>query len=99
MSAPANVQAALDKCRSILKAECDPFAPTWNELQRQERQFWLGVSKAPKREIFALSLKSWADLPGDLRCVIKNNLYRCAKRAQELLGAADALKGYEGRAH
>lgn len=77
---PANVAAM----RAIVGGEADPFAYEWNHLDEAERKFWLGVA----RQSHHLAAKKWADLSGDVRCRIKNALYRAANRAALLLKAA-----------
>lgn len=78
-------RAAIVKCRAIVGGEFDAFAPTWRDMAIREREFWLDASRLPKRWA---QRDKWQDIPGDVRCTLKNNLYRAAKRAESLIGAA-----------
>lgn len=75
---------ALAECRAIVGGMADPFAAVWNGLPESERSFWLRVA----RQSHHLAAKKWADLSGDVRCRVKNGLYRAAERASILLKAA-----------
>ena len=71
----------LAACRKIIGGESDPFHSVWRDLPKEERAFWLSCS----RRSVLYSERIWQDIPGEVRSVIKNNLYRAAKRAEFLL--------------
>lgn len=74
----------LSACRAVIGGEADPFAAVWRDIPETEQAFWLTVSRCSKWH----AGKPWRDIPGDIRCKIKANLYRAAKRAADLLECA-----------
>lgn len=74
-------RARLAECRAILGGVHDPMAQSWADMGRDERHFWLRASRLP----VSGADRAWAELSGDARTLIKNNLYRAAKRAELIL--------------
>lgn len=52
-------------------------------MDERERAFWLQYSRLP----VAYAKTDFPDIPGDSRCILKNNLYRGAARLQLIAGA------------
>lgn len=71
----------LVKAREILGGEGDPFTAVWREMPESERVFWLRASRRSEH----YGKAKWPEIPGDVRCTIKANLYRAAQRAAVLL--------------
>lgn len=78
----AAVRVHLERCRAVIGGHHDPLAAEWAAMDRQERAFWLRVSKLPAW----LVSREWPGLEGDQRAILKNNLYRAARRAEVILG-------------
>ncbi len=86
MTAPASItiaRARLAECRAIVGGEHDPVAGEWRDMQEAERVFWLRLSRLPTGH----RVHQWHELPGDARTILKNNLYRAARRAELILHA------------
>lgn len=79
---------AIARCREALglPGTSDPLAAEWDGLTEHERRFWLRMS----RQSEALALRPWRTYSGDVRCILRNNLYRAASRASVLLKAGAA---------
>lgn len=71
----------LVKSREILGGEGDPFSHEWSQMPETERGFWLRASR--RSEYYAKA--KWTEIPGEVRCTLKANLYRAAQRAAVLL--------------
>lgn len=88
--ASASMQAkpvpdGLAACRALLGGvEADPLALSWAEMQVNEREFWLGVSRLSKGR----AVLRWRDIPQSERATLKNNLFRAARRAELILSGA-----------
>ena len=59
----------------------DPVTIPWREMDTRERQFCLAYS----RVALQYALREWIDIPEEMRGRIKNNLFRAARRATEIL--------------
>lgn len=77
---PPEVQAAQ---RAIVGGEADAFGQVWAEMPEAKRRFWLHYSRLLER----YSTYKWTAIPGDVRAILKNNLYRGAVELQSLLKA------------
>lgn len=83
--------AALETFRRLYGEAQEPFAAEWKAMQPPERRFWLQAARQPARYA---SESDWSKVPGDVRCKVKNGLFRAAKRAAVLLdlpAAVDSL--------
>jgi hypothetical protein len=76
-----DLPAGLIAARAILGGEGDPFTQEWAAMPEVERGFWLMVSRRSQHYAKA----RWPDIPGEIRCTLKANLYRAAQRAAVLL--------------
>lgn len=77
------VNKYIAKCREIVGGEYDPFGVVWAEMPEAKRRFWLHYSRLLER----YSTWKWQAIPGEVRAVLKNNLYRGAVEMQSLLTA------------
>ena len=59
----------------------DRMAKSWAAMSERERAFWLKCSGLDG----ARGSMAWDRLSGDERAVIRNNLFRAARRASEIL--------------
>lgn len=71
------------KVHGILGGEFDPFALVWEEMGAEEQGFWLQFSRLSR------NYAGWrfSAIPGEKRCILKNNLYRGAVRLQAIVKA------------
>lgn len=76
-------QRGIAKARAIIGGEFDQFGVVWADMPEQKRRFWLHYSRLLER----YSTFDWRAIPGDVRAVLKNNLYRGAVEMQSLLKA------------
>lgn len=64
---------ALQRCRSIVGGSTpDPFSTAWDAMTDRQRAVLVDLSRQPAR----YAKGKWIDIPGDARCILKNNLYR-----------------------
>lgn len=85
--------ALTEKGRAVLSAyrekshqAGDGLSEEWRGMLEDERVFWLKVSRQSTRHA---TCANWYELPADVRAVIKNNLYRAARRAAQILHVPD----------
>lgn len=83
------IPPGLIAARAILGGEGDPFTHEWASMPEVERAFWLMVSRRSQHYAKA----RWPDIPGEVRCTLKANLYRAANRAALLLAACTGVVG------
>lgn len=88
LAAAGSVPAGLIAARAILGGEGDPFTFEWSQMPEVERAFWLSVSRRSQHYAKA----RWPDIPGEVRCTIKANLYRAARRAAVLLAPCTGVQ-------
>ncbi len=80
-------RAVLDLFHAATGMQADGMADEWRAMDEREREFWLKVSRLSTRYA---TTAVWFALPGDVRATLKNNLYRAAQRARQIIGAAGA---------
>lgn len=74
----------LDSFHAKTGMQADGIAAEWRTMDEREREFWLKVSRLSTRYATAAE---WFALPGDVRATVKNNLYRAAQRARQIIRA------------
>lgn len=77
----AHVEAA----RAAAGGASSPMARAWNAMDEREREFWLRGVGAPSHYAAAV----WQRLGGDVREKIKVILPKVARRAAQIVGAAE----------
>lgn len=75
-------RAVLDSYREKSGMAGDGLADEWRQMPEAEREFWLKVSRQSTRHA---ARANWYEIPGEVRAIVKNNLYRAARRAAQIL--------------
>lgn len=75
-----SADVGIAKARAVIGGEFDIFGVVWKEMDAEEQGFWLQFSRLSRN----YAGWNWGSIPGEKRAILKNNLYRGAKRLQVL---------------